>query len=182
MYIMIDNYDSFVYNLIAYIRELGREIMPVRNDQIDFKQIEKLYNDGSLEGIIISPGPKNPKDCGLSGEIIRNYKGKIPILGVCLGHQIIGYEFGAVIDKGEKPMHGKISTISNNGEGIFTDLPSEYDVTRYHSLTVKEENFLTCLNIDARSKDGVIMAISHIKHPIYGVQFHPEAVLTKKWP
>jgi len=179
MFLMIDNYDSFVYNLIAYIQELGREIKVIRNDDIDFEALEKLLHKGSLEGIIISPGPKSPTDCGASGEIIKKFQGRVPILGVCLGHQIIAHQYGGIVEKGLRPMHGKVTTITNNGEGLFKNLPTNYDVTRYHSLVVNSENLPDCLNIDAWTNDGVIMAISHKLHPIYGVQFHPEAVLTK---
>ena len=179
MYLMIDNYDSFVYNLISYIEELGREIEVVRNDQIDFKLINSKIKNGNLEGIIISPGPKNPEDCGSSGKIIRDFQGKVPILGVCLGHQIIAHEYGGKVEKGKSPMHGKITEIKHNNTGVFDGLPTNYKVTRYHSLAVKSEGLPDTLCVDAVSDDGVIMGISHKSFPIYGVQFHPEAVLTE---
>lgn len=179
MYLMIDNYDSFVYNLISYVKELGRTITVIRNDNIDFKQISKMINDGRLEGIIISPGPKNPKDCGKSGKIIKEFQNKIPILGVCLGHQIIAHEYGGNIKKGTCPMHGKITNIRHNNMGLFKGLPSIYPVTRYHSLVVEPETLPEYLKIDAVSEDGIIMGISHKYYPVFGVQFHPEAVLTQ---
>lgn len=176
MYLMIDNYDSFVYNLKAYIDELNEEVMVIRNDKLTIKEIAKMKN---LRGIIISPGPKSPKDCGICTEVVRKFSGKIPILGVCLGHQIIGYEFGATVEKGEKPMHGKVSKIFHNKSNLFKNLESPYVVTRYHSLVIKEETIPEGLTVDARSEDDAVMAISHKEYPVYGVQFHPEAVLTQ---
>ena len=176
MYLMIDNYDSFVYNLNAYIDELNEEVMVIRNDKLTIKEIAKMKN---LRGIIISPGPKSPKDCGICTEVVRKFSGKIPILGVCLGHQIIGYEFGATVEKGEKPMHGKVSKIFHNKSNLFKNLESPYVVTRYHSLVIKEETIPEGLTVDARSEDDAVMAISHKEYPVYGVQFHPEAVLTQ---
>ena len=176
MYLMIDNYDSFVYNLNAYIDELNEEVMVIRNDKLTIKEIAKMKN---LRGIIISPGPKSPKDCGICTEVVRKFSGKIPILGVCLGHQIIGYEFGATVEKGEKPMHGKVSKIFHNKSNLFKNLESPYVVTRYQSLVIKEETIPEGLTVDARSEDDAVMAISHKEYPVYGVQFHPEAVLTQ---
>lgn len=176
MYLMIDNYDSFVYNLKAYIDELNEDVMVVRNDKLTIKEIAKMKN---LRGIIISPGPKSPKDCGICTEVVRKFSGKIPILGVCLGHQIIGYEFGGTVEKGEKPMHGKVSKIFHNKSNLFKNLESPYFVTRYHSLVIKEETIPEELTVDARSEDDAVMAISHKEYPVYGVQFHPEAVLTQ---
>lgn len=176
MYLMINNYDSFVYNLVSYLNELGEVVKVVKNDEITVKEIEKMKD---LKGIIISPGPKSPKNCGVSGDIVRKLKGKIPILGVCLGHQIIGYEFGAIIEKGSKPMHGKVSSIVNTGKNLFQNLPQRYNVTRYHSLIINENTIPSNLTIDAVAEDGVIMAVSNKENAIYGVQFHPEAVLTE---
>ncbi|MEQ3339014.1 anthranilate synthase component II [Clostridium butyricum] len=176
MYLMIDNYDSFVYNLKAYIDELNEDVIVVRNDKLTIKEIANMKN---LRGIIISPGPKSPKDCGICTEVVRKFCGKIPILGVCLGHQIIGYEFGATVEKGEKPMHGKVSKIFHNKSNLFKNLESPYFVTRYHSLVIKEETIPEELTVDARSEDDAVMAISHKEYPVYGVQFHPEAVLTQ---
>ncbi len=138
-----------------------------------------MVQQGEVQGIIISPGPKNPMDCGNSGKIVRQFAGKVPILGVCLGHQIIGFEFRAKIQKGKLPMHGKVESIINNGKGLFKRLPRTYQVTRYHSLVVSRETLPDCLLVDATAKDGSIQAMHHIKYPIYGVQFHPEAVLTQ---
>ena len=179
MYLMIDNYDSFVYNLARYLEELGEKVKLVRNDRIVPEQVETMKKSGILEGIIISPGPKSPEDCGNCREIVKRMAGSVPILGVCLGHQIIGHVFGAHVHKGKRPMHGKVTEIRTNGEGLFRNLPQKYKVTRYHSLVVGEENFPAQLRVDARSADGVIMAVSHRKLPVYGVQFHPEAVLTE---
>lgn len=179
MYLMIDNYDSFVYNLACYLEECGEKVMLIRNDKISISEIEKLLSNGCLEGLILSPGPKSPKDCGNCKEILEKTAGKVPVLGVCLGHQIIGHVFGASIQKGVKPMHGKVTEIRNNQTGLFEGLPKSYSVTRYHSLIVSDYDFPGCLKIDALSEDGVIMALHHKSFPIYGVQFHPEAVLTE---
>lgn len=179
MYLMIDNYDSFVYNLACYLEELGKEVTLIRNDRINPDQVERMQKNENLEGIIISPGPKSPKDCGNCREIVKRMAGRVPLLGVCLGHQIIGHVFGASVHKGARPMHGKVTQIRTNGKGLFQNLPETYQVTRYHSLVVGEENFPEQLQVDARSADGVIMAVSHRSMPVYGVQFHPEAVLTE---
>lgn len=179
MYLMIDNYDSFVYNLARYLQELGEQVELVRNDRITAEEIERQMQDGKLEGLILSPGPKSPADCGNCREIVRKLAGRIPILGVCLGHQIIGHVFGAKIRKGVRPMHGKVTAITTEGKGLFAGLPRTYQVTRYHSLVVSEENFPSWLQIDARAEDGAVMAIRHRELPVYGIQFHPEAVLTE---
>ena len=156
MLVMIDNYDSFVYNLAAYFKELNQDIKVIRNDKLTIEELESIEN---LDGIIISPGPGRPQDGGISFDIVRHFAGKLPILGVCLGHQIIGHAFGAVVKRGTVPMHGK--------------------VTRYHSLVVDESSLPDELQIDAKTEDGAIMALSHKTYPVYGIQFHPEAVLTK---
>lgn len=179
MYLMIDNYDSFVYNLAKYLEELGETVFLVRNDKITAEDTDTLLASGKLEGIILSPGPKNPKDCGNCRDILLKMAGKVPVLGVCLGHQIIGHVFGAAVRKGDRPMHGKVTRIATDGVGLFENLPRQYEVTRYHSLIVDDENFPRELQVNARSEDGVIMAISHRQMPVYGVQFHPEAVLTE---
>lgn len=176
MYIMIDNYDSFVYNLDAYFKELGQEVEVIRNDAADLSALLKRRD---IRGIIISPGPKNPQDCSESAEIVRAFAGRVPILGVCLGHQIIGHVFGADVKKGERPMHGKITPVFHKGRNLFRGLRQEMPVTRYHSLVVAENSLPEVLLIDARSEDGVVMALSHRDYPVYGVQFHPEAVLTE---
>ena len=179
MYVMIDNYDSFVYNLAIYFKEIGREIEVIRNDAIEESYLDSLIEENKLEGIIISPGPKGPWDCGRSASVVSKYTGIVPILGVCLGHQIIGYVFGADVQKGKCPMHGKVTPIQTNRCGLFSDLPEVFEVTRYHSLVVKEEMLPDVLQIDAKTEDGVVMAISHRFQPVFGVQFHPEAVLTE---
>lgn len=179
MYIVIDNYDSFVYNLAAYFNQLGEEIQVIRNDKIDINQLNKLNETETIDGFIISPGPKTPRDCGKSLSIIENFEGRIPILGVCLGHQIIGYSYGARIIKGKRPMHGKVTSIRHSGKNLFKNLISQYNVTRYHSLVVSKEGLPDTLQVDAYGTDGTIMAITHRNHPTYGVQFHPEAILTE---
>lgn len=176
MLIMIDNYDSFVYNLVTYFKELKEEIITYRNDEIT----EEIINEINPDGIVISPGPKSPKEAGEVLNIIDKFKEKIPILGICLGHQSIGYYFGGEIIKGDTPMHGKISLISNNGQGIFKDVKEKINVTRYHSLIIKRETLPNELEITAITEDGVIMGIKHKEFPIYGVQYHPEAVLTEE--
>lgn len=175
MYLMIDNYDSFVYNLKAYFEELGREIVVKRSDQITVDEIEKMQP----QGIILSPGPKRPWDAEVCVQTVERLQGKIPILGVCLGHQILGHCCGATVEKGERPMHGKVTEITNMGTGVFEGLPKKFKVTRYHSLIVKEDSIPTDYNVDAVSEDGAVMGLSHKILPLYGVQFHPEAVLTE---
>jgi len=175
MYYMIDNYDSFVYNLSAYIKELGHEIIVRRADHVSLQEIEDLQP----EGIIISPGPKRPADAVVSHQILKAFQNRIPILGVCLGHQVIGQFYGALTNKGNRPMHGKVTEIKHDGTGIFAGLPEIYKVTRYHSLVVREENLPDVLRVTARTLDGVVMGIEHRDMPVYGVQFHPEAVLTE---
>ncbi|WP_251352789.1 anthranilate synthase component II [Hominisplanchenecus murintestinalis] len=175
MYFMLDNYDSFVYNLSAYFRELGQEVLVKREGEITLSEIEALCP----EGIILSPGPGKPSDAAASLRILERFKGKIPILGVCLGHQVIGHYFGARVEKGKCPVHGKVTEIIHRGGGVFAGLPRDFLVTRYHSLTVSGRDFPQELLIDAVSEEGVIMGISHRIYPVYGVQFHPEAVLTE---
>lgn len=175
MYFMLDNYDSFVYNLSAYFEELGQEILVRRADHVTLRQVEEL----EPSGIILSPGPGRPADAGRSIEILRRFYGEIPILGVCLGHQVICESFGGRVEKGKRPMHGKVTGIVTNGEGLFQGLPREFRVTRYHSLTAVERCLPSCLRVDARAEDGAVMAVSHREMPVFGVQFHPEAVLTE---
>lgn len=176
MLVMIDNYDSFVYNLAAYFQELGQEIRVVRNDRVS---VEDLAEMKKLEGLVISPGPGRPEDGGVSQEAVRHFTGRIPILGVCLGHQIIGHAFGAGVVRGSRPMHGKVTRICHRGEGLFKGLPESYPVTRYHSLIVERSTVPGQLRVDAMSEDGAVMALSHREYPLYGIQFHPEAVLTE---
>lgn len=172
---MIDNYDSFVYNLVRYIEELDEKVIVYRNDEITIEEIEKMQP----QGIIISPGPKTPKDAGVSIDIINKFSGKIPLLGICLGHQTIGYTFGAKIVKGKQPTHGKISKVIHDGKGIFFGLENPFNVTRYHSLEIDKKSLPGCLEISARTEDGAIMGIRHKSLNIEGVQFHPEAELTQ---
>lgn len=171
MYLMIDNYDSFVYNLKAYFEELGKEIAVIRCDKITLEEIE----DMQPSGIILSPGPKRPQDATLCIDIVEKFQEKIPILGVCLGHQVLGLCSGATVEKGIFPIHGKISEISNNGLRLFAGLPTKFNVTRYHSLVVNKDTISNNYSIDATTADGVVMGISHKTLPLYGVQFHPEA-------
>ena len=176
MLLMIDNYDSFVFNLVRYIEELGEEVLIYRNDKITIEEIEKL----KIDGIIISPGPKSPKEAGLSLEIINRFKGKIPILGICLGHQCIGQYFKGEIVRGIEPVHGKISYVSHNNKGIFENVKNPLRVTRYHSLIVKNEDIPKEIEITCKTEDDVIMGIKHKEYEIYGVQFHPEAEMTEE--
>ena len=175
MYLMIDNYDSFVYNLKAYFEELGRKILVRRSDQITMEEIEEM----NPEGIILSPGPKRPWDAAVCVEAVRRFQGRIPILGVCLGHQVLGFCSGASVHKGERPMHGKVTPIHNQGTGVFGGLPEMFRVTRYHSLIVDKESVPAEWQGDAVAEDGTGMGNSHKTLPLYGVQFHPEAVLTE---
>lgn len=176
MFLMIDNYDSFVYNLIRYFEELNEEVIIYRNDKITLSEIEEM----DLEGIIISPGPKSPKESGLSLEVINRFKGQIPILGICLGHQCIGYYFGGEIIKGNEPIHGKVSYITHNNNEIFKNIKNPLKVTRYHSLVINDENIPRVLEVSSRSEDGVIMGVKHKEYHIYGLQFHPEAEMTEE--
>lgn len=176
MILMIDNYDSFTYNLVRYFEELNEKVIVYRNDKIN----NKIINELKPSGIVISPGPKAPKDAKEVLEVIDSFKGKVPILGICLGHQCIGEYFKGNIVKGVRPIHGKISRITNTGEGIFKGLPSEFNVTRYHSLIIDKETLPKELKITAQTDDGVIMGIEHRHMKIYGVQYHPEAVLTEE--
>ncbi|MBC8060141.1 MAG: aminodeoxychorismate/anthranilate synthase component II [Clostridiaceae bacterium] len=175
MFIMIDNYDSFVYNLVRYFEELNQNVFVYRNDKITIEEIKVL----KPEGIIISPGPKSPKEAGISLQIIKEFKGKVPILGICLGHQAIAQHFGGEIIKGIVPVHGKISEVFHNGEGVFRGIVNPFKVTRYHSLVVKPSTLPSSLEVTAQTKDGVIMGIKHREYYIEGVQFHPEAELTE---
>lgn len=179
MYLLIDNYDSFVYNLAAYIRELSSGVEVVRNDCVDMAELECRIERGEIDGIIISPGPKRPEDSGLSEDIIRRFEGVVPILGVCLGHQTIAYRYGGTVRKGLRPMHGKITEIRHNRSSLFSSIPQCFQVTRYHSLVVSPEDLPDCLEIDACTEDQTIMALHHRDYPVYGIQFHPEAVLTE---
>lgn len=175
MYLMIDNYDSFVYNLKAYFQELGRDILVRRSDEITLADIQAMQP----QGIILSPGPKRPWDAQLCVDTVKCFGGKIPLLGVCLGHQVLGHCAGATVEKGVRPMHGKVTRVHHNGTGLFAGLPREFDVTRYHSLVVRQETLPEDYQVDCVAEDGAVMGLSHRTLPLFGVQFHPEAVLTQ---
>jgi len=175
MLIVIDNYDSFTYNLVQYLGELGQDIRVYRNDKITLKEIESL----KPEKIVISPGPCTPKEAGISVDLIKQFAGRIPILGVCLGHQSIGYALGGEIIHAKKLMHGKTSMINHDGKTIFKNLPNPFEATRYHSLVIERESIPDELEISAETDDGEIMGVRHKEYIIEGVQFHPESILTK---
>ncbi len=171
---MIDNYDSFTYNLVQYLGEIGEDIRVFRNDKIEIEDIEALNPDR----IVISPGPCSPKEAGISINVIKYFAGKIPILGVCLGHQSIGAAFGGEIVRAPTLMHGKTSMIYHDGLAIFQGIPSPFEATRYHSLVIKKETMPDCLQITAWTADGVVMGVRHKEMIVEGVQFHPESILT----
>lgn len=175
MILMIDNYDSFTYNLVQYLGEIGQKVTVKRNDTVTADEVEKL----APERIVISPGPGGPNDAGVSLELIRRFSGKIPILGVCLGHQCIGQAFGGKIIRAKKLMHGKISPITHDGAGVFKDLPVPFEATRYHSLVIDPQSLPESLMVNARSDDGEIMGVHHRDFAVFGVQFHPESILTE---
>lgn len=175
--IVIDNYDSFVYNIVQYIGEVepGCEIEVFRNDEITIEEIER-----NPTHIVISPGPGRPEEAGISVDVVRHFSGKVPILGVCLGHQVIGYAFGEKIVHAKRILHGKTSKIVHNGKGVFSGVRNPLVATRYHSLVVEEASLPEVLEITAKSDDGEIMGLQHKEHPTFGVQFHPESVLTEE--
>jgi len=175
MILVIDNYDSFTYNIVQELGELGAEIHVVRNDQITLDEIKKLNPDR----IVISPGPGFPKDSGISREVIQELGQTIPVLGVCLGHQCIGEVYGGVVSHAPQLMHGKTSQVCHYGDPLFTDIPESFIATRYHSLIVQEETLPDCLDVIARTETGEIMGVRHKEYPVVGVQFHPESILTK---
>ncbi|WP_345239126.1 aminodeoxychorismate/anthranilate synthase component II [Pontibacillus salipaludis] len=174
MIVMIDNYDSFTYNLFQYIQIGGYEVEVFRNDQITIEEIEEL----TPEAIVLSPGPGSPIEAGICLSIVRHFFNKIPILGICLGHQIIVEAFGGVVVKGDRPMHGKVTSIHHDRQGVYKGLPSPTAVTRYHSLVAQSKSLPSELVVTSRSEDGAIMGVRHKKYPIEGIQFHPEAILT----
>jgi anthranilate synthase component 2 len=175
MFLLIDNYDSFTYNLSHYMGEVGADVVVRRNDAVTVDQIVAM----APEGIVISPGPCDPDRAGICLELIERLHNLLPIFGVCLGHQCIGQVFGGKIDRAPKPMHGKMSTITHSGTGIFAGVPSPFQATRYHSLTIAPNSKPNCLEITARSEDGVIQGVSHRSLPIHGVQFHPESIASE---
>lgn len=174
MILVIDNYDSFTYNLVQYLGELGAQVKVARNDEIGISDIERLHP----ERIVISPGPKTPRDAGISLDVIHAFAGRTPLLGVCLGHQAIGEAFGGKVIRAPRVMHGKTSMVTHDGLTIFSNLPNPFPATRYHSLIVERETLPGCLEITATSPDGVIMGLRHKESKVEGVQFHPESILT----
>jgi para-aminobenzoate synthetase component 2 len=175
MILVIDNYDSFTYNLVQYLGELGAELTVRRNDQMTVTEIDSL----APERIVISPGPKTPSEAGICLDVIKTFSGRVPILGVCLGHQAIGQAFGGKVIRAPELMHGKTSLVSHDGKTIFSGLPSPFSATRYHSLIVERESLPACLEISASAPDGLIMGLRHRTMKVEGVQFHPESILTE---
>ena len=174
MLVMIDNYDSFTYNLVQYLGEMGAEITVFRNDQVTVEKVKALAPDQ----IVISPGPGDPDDGGVSNEVIRQLGPTTPLLGVCLGHQCIGHVYGGKVSRAPRLMHGKVSSVYHNARGIFNGVPSPFKATRYHSLIV-EEPLPECLEVSAFTRDGEIMGLRHKEYPVLGLQFHPESILTE---
>ena len=176
MILMIDNYDSFTYNLVQYLGVLGSEVEVHRNDKITLDEIESM----KPERIVISPGPGTPQSAGITISMIERFHPKVPILGVCLGHQAIGAAFGGRVLHAARIMHGKTSEISHDSKGVFRDLPDPITATRYHSLAVERESLPACLEVSAEAEDGEIMGLRHRQYPVEGIQFHPESILTKE--
>jgi anthranilate synthase/aminodeoxychorismate synthase-like glutamine amidotransferase len=175
MILLIDNYDSFTYNLYQYLCELGQQVKVARNDKITIEGIERM----KPERIVISPGPGRPENAGISNDVIKHFGEKLPILGVCLGHQCIGYAYGAQVDRAGEIMHGKSSMIQHDGKGVLKGLPNPFPAIRYHSLAVLPEGLPDCLEVTARTEKGIIMGLRHKEHPVEGVQFHPESIMTE---
>ena len=176
MLLVIDNYDSFTYNLVQYFGELGADPQVRRNDAITPEEVEKL----KPKKIVISPGPGRPQDAGISMELIRRLGSRIPLLGVCLGHQCIGEVYGGKVVRAGRLMHGKTSPIQHDGKGVFAKLPNPFEATRYHSLIVEKESVPSCLEVSAETAEGEIMGLRHKEYPVHGVQFHPESILSKE--
>ncbi len=174
MLLMIDNYDSFTYNLYQYLSELGAEVMTYRNDKITLQEIEDL----APQGIVISPGPSTPLQAGISNDVIRHFGPKLPTLGVCLGHQCVGHVYGAKVDRAGEIRHGKTSMIHHNGAGVLSGLPQPFEAIRYHSLVVYPETVPDCLEVTAWTENGLIMGLRHKEYPVEAVQFHPESIMT----
>ena len=176
MLLVIDNYDSFTYNLVQYFGELGADPVVKRNDAVTADEVEKM-RPGK---IVISPGPGTPSDAGISMDLIRRFGPKLPILGVCLGHQSVGEVYGGKVVRAERLMHGKTSPIRHDGKGVFAGLPNPFDATRYHSLLVEKKSVPACLEVTADTAEGEIMGLRHREFPVHGVQFHPESILSKE--
>ena len=177
--LMIDNYDSFTYNIVQYFGELGADVTVVRNDETTVAEVQALIEREGIERLVISPGPCSPNEAGISVAAIQHFAGRLPILGVCLGHQSIGAAFGGDIIRAGQQMHGKTSVISTDQHGVFADLPKEFTVNRYHSLVIDRKTLPECLQITATSEDGEIQGVRHRELAIEGVQFHPESILTE---
>ena len=175
MLVLIDNYDSFTYNLYQYLCELGQEVVVLRNNETTLDAIEAM----KPERIVISPGPSAPQNAGISNDVIRRFGPRLPLLGVCLGHQCIGHTYGGVVESAQKIMHGKSSLIHHSGRGVFAGLPSPFSAIRYHSLAIRREHLPACLEMTAWTEDGEIMGVRHKGHPVEGVQFHPESFMTE---
>ena len=175
MLLLIDNYDSFTYNLFQYLSELGEEVIVVRNDKMSIDEMKKL----SPQRIAISPGPGTPEQAGISNQVIRHFGARLPILGVCLGHQCLGYAYGARVDRAGEIKHGKSSLIHHDGKGLFSGLPNPFPAIRYHSLAVMRDNLPDCLEVSAWAENGLIMGLRHRQFPVDGVQFHPESIMTE---
>jgi anthranilate synthase/aminodeoxychorismate synthase-like glutamine amidotransferase len=176
MLLVIDNYDSFTYNLVQYLGELGAEMRVVRNDEV---RVDEIESDLRPERILISPGPGTPDSAGISLGVVERFAGKVPILGVCLGHQAIGQHFGGRVVRAPEPVHGKPVRVTHDGRTIFEDVPNDFEAGRYHSLIVDREEWPDCLEVSAESPDGLVMALRHRELPVEGVQFHPESILTE---
>jgi len=174
MLLVVDNYDSFTYNLVQYLGELGAALAVRRNDEVGVEEVERLQPDA----IVVSPGPGAPAQAGISSELIRRFTGRRPILGVCLGHQVIGEVFGGRVGRAPTPIHGKTSWIHHDGRGVFAGLPNPFEATRYHSLVVHRDGLPDCLEVSAWTADGLVMGLRHRAAPVEGVQFHPESILT----
>lgn len=177
--LMVDNYDSFTYNIVQYFGELGAEVEVHRNDEITLEDIDARLRDGRLDRLVISPGPCSPAEAGISVAAIRHFAGRVPILGVCLGHQAIGAAFAGRIVRAQQLMHGKTSRITTTQEGVFRGLPAQFTVNRYHSLAIEPATCPAELRVTARTDDGEIMGVRHTSLPVEGVQFHPESILTE---
>ncbi|MDD2706825.1 MAG: aminodeoxychorismate/anthranilate synthase component II [Verrucomicrobiae bacterium] len=175
MLLIIDNYDSFTYNLVQYFGEMGCEMVVKRNDQMTLEEIRRM----KPERIVISPGPCSPREAGLSNEVVEHFGPTVPLLGVCLGHQCIGHVYGGEVVQNYRMMHGKVSPILHAGKGVFMGVPSPFQAARYHSLVVKRETLPECLEIIAETQEGEIMGLKHRQYPIWGVQFHPESIVTE---
>ena len=176
MLILIDNYDSFTYNLVHYLGELGAESVVIRNDKITADEVMAK----KPKAIVLSPGPCTPNEAGVCLDLIKKAGPTIPLLGVCLGHQAIGQSYGGKVIRAAQPMHGKLSTITNTGKGLFKGLPKSFEITRYHSLIVERATLPDCLEITAETADGIIMGLQHKTHPVHGVQFHPESIASEQ--